>query len=137
MTLRLAVGFPRISLDLVREFSLYPVVSTPERAKAVFFSEEMPLETVAGYQAQMGDESFRMLADTMGLDLPTPFTPQCPVYVLGGLRDTVFTVRELQQTARAYGAQAAFLDMAHDMMLEPNWQVAANAILAWLDEQGL
>jgi alpha-beta hydrolase superfamily lysophospholipase len=30
-----------------------------------------------------------------------------------------------------------FPGMAHDMMLEPDWQAVADRILSWLDDKGL
>jgi alpha-beta hydrolase superfamily lysophospholipase len=40
--------------------------------------------------------------------------------------------------ARAYNTTVEiFPDMAHDMMLEPDWQKVADRILGWLTERGL
>ena len=50
----------------------------------------------------------------------------------------ILTERELHATARAYHARAeVFLDMGHNMMLEPGWQAVAERIDSWLSGQGL
>ena len=42
----------------------------------------------------------------------------------------IFSVKEIQSTAKAYGAEAfIFEDMAHDMMLEKNWKAVADYII--------
>lgn len=56
--------------------------------------------------------------------------------VLGAEMDAVFSVDEVEATARAYNTKAEiFNGMAHDMMLEPGWQLVAERILGWLKEK--
>jgi alpha-beta hydrolase superfamily lysophospholipase len=58
--------------------------------------------------------------------------------VLGAANDALFTSREVEATARAYGMEAEiFPDMGHDMMLDIGWQNVAGRILQWLRERGL
>lgn len=58
--------------------------------------------------------------------------------ILGAENGTIFTRAEIETTARAYNAQLEFLpNMAHDMMLEADWQKVAERIIAWLKEMGL
>jgi len=57
---------------------------------------------------------------------------------LGAANDAVFTREEVEATARAYNAQVEFFpNMAHDMMLEADWQKVAERIVNWLKEKGL
>jgi alpha-beta hydrolase superfamily lysophospholipase len=61
-----------------------------------------------------------------------------PMLVLGAANDTIFTRDEIKATARAYNAQLEFFpDIAHDMMLEPDWPKVAERIITWLQEKGL
>ena len=54
--------------------------------------------------------------------------------VLGAEQDGVFTVDEVQATARAYQTEAEiFPGIGHDMMLEPGWQAVAEHIASWLN----
>jgi alpha-beta hydrolase superfamily lysophospholipase len=71
-------------------------------------------------------------------NLPKPGRVKTPVLVLGGTEDAIFSPAEVNATAHAYRTQPEiFPDMAHDMMLEPNWQNVAERILAWLEERKL
>jgi len=45
---------------------------------------------------------------------------------------------EIEATARAYNTQAEIIDdVAHNSMLEQNWQAVAERILVWLKEREL
>ncbi len=56
---------------------------------------------------------------------------------LGAADDTLFTISEVALTAQAYRAESSiFADMAHDVMLDPNWQAVADRMLAWFAEHG-
>ncbi len=58
-----------------------------------------------------------------------------PILVLGAERDTIFTVREIQDTARAYGTEAEiFSGMGHDLMLDEGWQSVAGRLDMWVRE---
>jgi hypothetical protein len=59
------------------------------------------------------------------------------VLVLSAENDAIFTRHEQEQTGLAYGTQAEFFPIAHDMMLETGWQAVADRIIAWLTEKGL
>ena len=80
-----------------------------------------------------------MELETILLKLPRPGkVNKTHMLVLAAANDRVLTVVEEQATARAYGTEAEiFPNMAHDMMLEPNWQKVADRILGWLQERGL
>ncbi len=89
------------------------------------------------YFQQLGDESYRAFLDMLLLNLPKPKRVNTPVLVLGGRDDNIFTVDEVEATARAYNTQPHFFPMAHDMMLEPGWEKVAQKMLAWLEERGI
>jgi len=113
-------------------------VETPALAHDAFFSPQVSAEEIARHFARLQPESFRMELETMLFDLPRPDKVKTPLLVLAAANDRVFSVAEAQATARAYGTEAEiFPDMAHDMMLEPNWQPVADRILSWLQGRGL
>ncbi len=114
------------------------MVGTPELMQDAFFSPDVPAEEIARHFARLQSESLLMQLETMLFNLPRPDKVTTPLLVLAAANDRIFSVAEEQATARAYGTEAEiFPDMAHDMMLEPNWQHVADRILAWLQEQGL
>jgi pimeloyl-ACP methyl ester carboxylesterase len=114
-------------------------LATPAVLRAALFSEEVPTEQVEKYLLLMQGESQQVIIDMMGLNLPPwRFKPNVPVHVLGAEKDAFFPKSVIQQTATVYGTKAhIFPNLAHAMMLEPQWQVVADDILDWLDEQQL
>jgi alpha-beta hydrolase superfamily lysophospholipase len=86
----------------------------------------------------MNDESFRMFIDLLGLNLASPKKVKTPLLILGAEKDNAITPDQVHATARAYGAKAEiFPNMAHDMMLEKDWESVAKRILGWLKEKGV
>ena len=52
--------------------------------------------------------------------------------------DTIFSIKDVEDTAQAYNTTAhIFPGMAHDMMLEADWQDVADHIRDWLTEHNL
>ena len=139
--LRLLVRYPLVVLKVLLTLRLYPVMETAEMAQHWCFSPDLPPDKVAAYHAQIGDESFRVLLDTLVLNLPRPARVRqngTPLLVLGAEIDRIISTNEVRATARAYGTEAEFFpNMAHDMMLETGWQAVADRIHSWLGERGL
>ena len=108
----------------------------PEHARSAFFSDDLPDDALNRYFDQLQGESFRIALETAGFVLPKPdrVPKDIPLVVVSATHDQVFTVREQEKTAQAYGTEAKFYDMAHDMMLESNWKEVADFILEWLDQ---
>ncbi len=114
------------------------LVEKPELMHDAFFSPQVSAEEIARHFARLQPESFRMELESMVLNLPQPDKVTAPMLVLAAANDRVFSVAEEQAMARAYATEAEiFLDMAHDMMLEPNWRQVADRILDWLQEHNL
>ena len=139
VTLRIArrhtVPFIKVNVFL----RLGPLVATPELARDLFFSESMPDAQANSYQQRLQDESYRAFLDMLALDLvKTKHVNRIPMLVLGAEHDAIVTQREIRRTAAVYGAEVEiFRDMAHDVMLEPGWQVVAERMDGWLKTQGL
>jgi pimeloyl-ACP methyl ester carboxylesterase len=137
-TLRVALRHPSAFIRANLTLSMFPVVRTPQLAREAFFSEDMAGDKVKTYFSRLQDESYRAYLDMMGLSLPRPKRVRTPLLVLGAAEDSLISPSEVGATARAYGTKAeVFPNMAHDMMLEDGWQMAADRILGWLKEQGL
>ena len=139
--LRFIRKYPLAVVKVILTLRLYPVVNPPHRAAYWCFSPDLPPDKLAAYSARVQDESFRALLDTVLLALPRPAKVRrngTPLLVMGARNDRIFSNREVEQTARAYGTEAEFFpNMAHDMMLETGWQSVADRIIAWLDERNL
>ncbi len=134
----LLAAHPLALLQSSATFSLKSFVATPQRAKSLFFSKSMPLEKVARYQQQMQDESMLVLFDLalsrqIHPKIIMARQPRTPFLVLGAANDSVLAPRLHEKMAAGYGTTAQIIsDIAHDMMLEDRWQVAAEAIATWL-----
>jgi len=128
----------RVVIRAFLQWNLRPVIESPALARWAFFSENFPEEQLLKYHARMSDESFRMFLDLLGLNLARPKKVKTPLLVLGAEQDTVIKARDLRDTARAYGVEAAlFPNMAHDMMLEAGWRSVATRVLEWLGGRGI
>ncbi len=52
------------------------------------------------------------------------------VKVLGGSKDVLMRRNLIEETGAAYATSPVILeDMAHDLMLDPHWTIAADALL--------
>ncbi|MBV6394527.1 MAG: hypothetical protein HFACDABA_00092 [Anaerolineales bacterium] len=128
----------RVVLRAFLQWNLQPVVESPSLARWAFFSEGFSEAQLLKYHARMNEESFRMFLDLLGLNLAHPQKVKTPLLVLGAEQDTVIRPRDIRDTARAYGVEAAlFPDMAHDMMLEAGWRSVATRIVEWLGRRGI
>ncbi len=133
-TLKLAARHPIAFLKSNVTWSLYPFVATAELAREAFFSADMSDAQVDAYQRRLQDESYRAYLDMLAFDLPQPSPLRTPLLVLGAERDAIFSPAEVEATARAYGVTAEIVPgMAHDMMLEKDWEKVAARIADWLE----
>mgnify|MGYP000371465070 CR=1 FL=1 len=130
ITLRLARERPLTFAKVNATMSLWPFVSDPEHAKALFYSED--LAAADDYVTRLQDESFFGFLDMLALDRPKPKRVTAPVLVLGGERDVIFPPSDVRDTAAAYGTEAHLFPMAHNMMAEDGWEAVADRIDTWV-----
>jgi alpha-beta hydrolase superfamily lysophospholipase len=90
------------------------------------------------YWGQMEEDSYMAFLDMAALDLPKPAKVKSPVCVLGAELDNMLKPSEIEATANAYNTQAQIIaGVAHNSMLERNWQAVAERILVWLNGREL
>jgi pimeloyl-ACP methyl ester carboxylesterase len=110
------------------------VPDAEEVVRRVLFSDEMPADKVREYHIQWQPESWRVIFDMFGWDVPRPHADPPPVLVTGGVGDVLVPPPLVELTARAYRSEPTiFENMAHAMMLEHRWQEVAEHLVAWLD----
>ncbi len=116
----------------------YALIESPQLARDAFFSQDMPDDLLNHYFPLLQGESFMIGLDTTWFDRPRPeMAAPTPMLVLGAANDVFCSRKEVEATARAYESRAEFFpDMAHDMMLEENWEKVAGRIQEWLLEKG-
>jgi pimeloyl-ACP methyl ester carboxylesterase len=121
--------FAKVNLTM----SLFPLVKSQNMARELFFSDEMPDDEVESYHKLLQDESYLGFLDMLALNLPSTKKIAANMLVLGAEKDRIFSVAEIEKTAKAYGAECEiFPDMAHDMMLEKDWKKVADQIIKWI-----
>jgi len=129
---------PITVMRVILTMRLYPVVETPELAREALFSKDIPRDVLAKYHKRLQNESFRVYLDELGLNLVHPKRVKTPIMVIGAQDDAVISLKAIHDTARAYKTEPVVIpNTAHDVMLEPGWQVAADRTLGWLAEKGL
>jgi pimeloyl-ACP methyl ester carboxylesterase len=116
--------------------SLWPMISDPDRAQRLLFSAATSRDEAVRYHRLLQDESMLSFLDCLGLDRVAANRVRSPIHVIGAADDAVVTDYEIGVTARAYGTDAVVFDnVAHDMMLDPNWRVVADSMIDKLDAQ--
>jgi pimeloyl-ACP methyl ester carboxylesterase len=102
--------------------------------RRALFSDRVPDAELMRYESLFQRESQRVLIDLLAFD-PFSWQPDAtlPVLVLGAANDAFLTRSQVEDTARFFGTSATiFPDMAHGMMLEPDWRAVADTIATWL-----
>ena len=103
--------------------------------RRAMLSDRVPDSELLRYEPLFQSESQRVVIDMLAFD---PFLwrpdPSLPVLVLGAADDAFLTPFQIEATARAFGTTATiFPDMAHGMMIEPDWRQVADTIAGWLE----
>ena len=137
-TLRIALRHPLAFLKANLTWRLYPIIGKPALCREAFFSADISNEKLEGFFNRMQNESYMAFLDMMLFNLPNPERVKTDLLILGADDDTIFYPDEIEATAKAYQTRSVmFPGMAHDMMLERDWQSVADRILSWLDDKGL
>ncbi len=124
-------------IDVIKanlKFSLWPIISDPDRARRMLFSSAMPSEEASRLHQLLQDDSVFGYLDSLVLDLVATERISSPVLVMGAGDDVVVTAKEIDSTANAYGVKPIVLErVAHDMMLDCGWRTVADKIISELD----
>jgi pimeloyl-ACP methyl ester carboxylesterase len=102
--------------------------------REAMFSNNTPDTCLAQYLPNKQEESNRVTLDMLGWD-PLRLLPRrgLPMLVMGAAQDAFFSTGLMHSIARHYHAEVVIVpEIAHAMMLEANWQQAAEPLLHWL-----
>jgi pimeloyl-ACP methyl ester carboxylesterase len=132
---RLALTEPAFFEELPNATSGRPTERTLEVMARVYFSPGTPHRAIERFLPMIGPESDRAVSEMAVLPfLSARARPRLPALVMGGGEDKVFPASMLHFSAAAWHTRAVRIDGAgHMMMLDPQWQAAADALAAWLD----
>jgi pimeloyl-ACP methyl ester carboxylesterase len=122
--MQLGSGHDRTGLHPVRDYLFSQSVSEPDARRHLL---------------RMQRESQRALTDlAWPQHLWIRQSVGLPTLVIGAGHDAFFPAGALDESARFHGVSPMmFPEMAHAMMLEPEWSDVASAIAKWMDEQRL
>ena len=113
-----------LSRDLLSAFKYYD---------QLMFGSNLSSEDVANYKSKMCSESFRVYLQLLKPISRMPSERKIPILVVGGEKDKIFTVTDIQKTASFYDADSVVTEGAgHDLMLEPEYEKTAEIILEWI-----
>ncbi|GCF07144.1 alpha/beta hydrolase [Dictyobacter arantiisoli] len=115
-------------------FNLGKIEHFPARARDLFFSSDLPVEQKEQYTNLLQRESIKagqaMIQKTID---PRSMDTTIPLLVLGSRKDQFLSERVAQKVARTYKVTPVIFDtLCHDMMLDTQWPIVAEAILKFL-----
>lgn len=121
-------------LMLATPLTFRPFLNHAAAIRWSFFRADVPAAQLERWRQQLDEESFRAILDIILLSLPHPaLVKPLPMLVINGAADRLFSDRDGQRTATAYQAAYVLIPAAaHDLMLDPAWQQAADSLLDWL-----
>ncbi|WP_072397128.1 alpha/beta fold hydrolase [Hyphomicrobium sp. CS1GBMeth3] len=99
------------------------------------FSDRVDVATLARFMARTGRESALIGFELQGLRPFAPFAWQAPpILVMAGTDDRFIRQQDVWATALWYGVEPQWLPgLSHTVMLDPDWRIAADSLLKWLD----
>jgi pimeloyl-ACP methyl ester carboxylesterase len=108
--------------------------AAPRLSRGQLFSAGLP--AADGYRARLVREPRGVYRQVLFAKPPADPVGAPPALVVGSPDDRVVPRRALDRIAGRYGgAPLLFPGMAHDLMLEADWQEPLDAILDWLGKQ--
>jgi pimeloyl-ACP methyl ester carboxylesterase len=118
-------------LEANLRLDLGPLVDTQRMARSMLYDPDIDPEEVERLQPMLQSESYLAYLDMIFVTRPRPPLVHTPVALIIGDQDRLFSVREAERTAAAYGVEPAVIRGAgHDLMLGPRWEQSANAVMA-------
>jgi len=116
---------------------LFLLVNDINKVKWSFFSEDASNEDIQYCFNNLSSESYKAFLHMIYPNIKSTPYLQIPMLALGAEKDKFFTKEENEMIAKKYKADCMTLpNIAHDMMLDKNWQNAACYIKDWIEKIG-
>lgn len=107
-------------------------------SKRLFFSENFPDELFRRHYQRLQDESYHALVEIGPGTKWKHLKGNPPVLIVEAGKDALIPKDRLAETAKLYGTNISRMDnLAHDMMLDVEWSMAAVVVSSWLNENNL
>lgn len=125
---------PLITMEMTQTY-LMPELATTEQLRRYMFNSPVDQSALERWQKKLVPESQRLLWDMSWHNLPNPFeVRKTPIAVVGARHDRLVPKVIVTMTASTYGCQPHWIDSGHGIMLEQNWEDAAQVISGALAE---
>ena len=137
---RMLRAAPLQALCLTYAFITRAFATDAALCRDTFFSAAMPESEVLQHMrsiASSGRDTRLLDVAKLGKSLPVPpqAAPGVPVCVMGSFADAVVDAAGVAETAAVWGVRPVMLSgLGHDLMLDTEWRVAAEALASWLDK---
>ncbi len=134
-TIKVVKKFPLSFIKANLTIDLKKIIANKAAAKHLLFSSSLSDEKTTLYHAQLQSEAYIGYIEMLGLNLPKTkkITPP-KMLVIGAENDRVISPKAIQKTANTYHASVSVIpDIAHDVMLDSNWELVANRMQEWLE----
>ncbi len=132
-TFRVARRHPLAFLKANLVLDLKPLVATPEIARDLLFDPDIDDAGLEQYMGALQGESYLAYLDMLFVTRSRPPLVHTPVAFVIGDHDTLFSVKEITRSARAYGVEPTVIPGAgHQLMQGPRWEQSAKAVEAAL-----
>ena len=110
--------------------------AAPRLSRKQLFSADLPADAAEAYHARLSRTPARIYRQVLFATPPAAPVGDPPALVVGSPDDRVVPRAALDRTAARFGgAPLLFPGMAHDLMLDTNWQEPIDAIIDWLTKE--
>lgn len=134
-SLKIARYFPWPFLKGNLMLSTAPFSESEYIVKTIAFSANASDALIAEVKKKMEPESYMAYLDMLFLDLHTPLKVKTPLLFLYAANDFIVDYGGWKKTADGFGAQQHVIEnIAHDMFLDTEQEIVANAIHQWLKQ---
>lgn len=114
---------------------LFIMVETKEKIKWAFMSDDGPEEDIRFLFDNLCSESYMAFLGMLVPKVRSSPYHDIPKLALGAANDRLFSKEENNKIAKKFGADTMILpDIAHNMMLDTNWENTANYIKDWIEQ---
>jgi pimeloyl-ACP methyl ester carboxylesterase len=115
-------------------FSLKPLFSTAAKVRRSLFTPSTPQSIVEACQKRLQEDVILGFLDYLFLDLVDVSKISSKMAVFGAENDRMIDAVDVKATASAYGQEPVFIpEIGHDLMIDQNWEQAAQAIAAKIE----
>ncbi len=103
---------------------------------ALFFSKSLPKESFIKYCQRLDCESKLASRESLGRMVKKDvISHKLPVLVIGSKKDKMIPLKQLKAMGKFYKQEVYILENSgHDVMLDTEWEEAANKIMSFLEE---